>query len=79
MVRRICEVFGKVNQVELIIDPSNEQFSGVVNVEFSSELEAKRAQSSMMGFKIQECVLDVKKITMQDAQPQNAADGEMFK
>jgi hypothetical protein len=33
----------------------------------------------MMGFKIEDCVLDVKKITVQEITPSNAADGEMFK
>jgi hypothetical protein len=64
MIRKICEVFGNVNEVELVIDSHSGRFSGVVNVEFSSELEAKRASSAMMGFKVQDYVLDVRKIAV---------------
>lgn len=49
--------------LELITDPNTGYFTGHVNVDFGSEIEAKRASSSMMGFKIEDCVLDVKKVT----------------
>jgi len=42
MVRKICEVFGQVKTVELIKDATG-RFRGIVNVEFSTEMEAKRA------------------------------------
>ena len=77
MIRKVCEVFAKIRTVEMIRDQMG-RFTGSVMVECEDELEAKRAQSNMMGFRIQDCVLDVKKITIQDAQPQSV-DGEMFK
>lgn len=42
MIRKICEAFGKVSNVELIRD-SQGRFVGAINVEFSNELESKRA------------------------------------
>ena len=64
MIRKICEVFGSVKEIELVVDPHTDRFSGVVNVEFGSENEAKRAASAMMGFHVDDCVLDVRKITV---------------
>jgi hypothetical protein len=43
MILKICEVFGNVKNIEYMRDQHNERFIGVVNVEFSTELEAKRA------------------------------------
>ena len=40
------------------------RFTGTAIVECEDELEAKRAQSSMMGLRINDNVLDVKKITL---------------
>lgn len=77
-IRKICEVFGKVINIELLPDSNTGYFSGNVNVDFGSEIDAKRAQSSMMGFKIEDCVLDVKRVAPSEVQT-NAADGEMFK
>lgn len=76
MVRKICEVFGQVKTVELMKDATG-RFRGIVNVEFSTEMEAKRAQSSMMGFKIEDCILEVKKL--QSFEGVQSADGEIFK
>lgn len=42
MVRRICEVFGEISKLELVKDASG-VFRGLVNVEFSNEIDAKRA------------------------------------
>ena len=42
MVQRICEVFGTVNKLDLLTDPSG-KFTGIVNLEFGSEVEARRA------------------------------------
>ena len=48
-----------------------------MNVEFSTEMEAKRAQSSMMGLKIEDSILEVKKLQSAEGIP--SADGEIFK
>ena len=77
-IKKICEVFGEVVNLELITDPNSGYFTGNVNVDFATEIEARRAHSSMMGFKIEDCVLDVKKVTPAEIQS-SAADGEMFK
>lgn len=79
MIRKICDVFGSVKDVELVYEPQTQRFTGVVNVEFSSENEAKRAASGMMGFTIEGCVLDVRKIAPQDGIGSGTADGEMFR
>jgi hypothetical protein len=79
MIRKICEVFGCVKDVELVYDPHTDRFTGIVNVEFSSENEAKRASSAMMGLSVGDCVLDVRKIAAQEGQSSGAADGEMFR
>ncbi len=78
-MRKICEVFGKVNTIELLNDPNLDRFTGIVNVEFCSELDAKRAYQGMMGLKLDDCVLDVKKVSQLDGYQVNAADGEVFK
>lgn len=62
-IRKICAVFGKVKSIDLIKDTLTGQFKGSIHVEYTSEIEAKRAHSSMMGFKIDENVLFVKKLT----------------
>jgi hypothetical protein len=79
MIRRICEVFGNVKDVELVMDSHSERFTGIVNVEFSSENEAKRASSAMMGLGVGDCVLDVRKIAPLEGQNFGGADGEMFR
>ena len=79
MIRKICEVFGSVKEVEQVIDPHTGKFTGVVNVDFSSENEAKRAASGMIGLSIEGCVLDVRKIATQDGVGSGTADGEMFR
>ena len=62
-IRSLCEVFAKINALEMIRD-SMGRFTGTAIVECEDELEAKRAQSSMMGLRINDNVLDVKKITL---------------
>jgi hypothetical protein len=47
-------------------------------VEFATEGEAKNAHSSMMGLKIEDLVLHVKKITSISA-PTQDGNGEVFK
>lgn len=79
MIRKICEVFGSVKEIELVVDPHSGKFSGVVNVEFGSESEAKRASSAMMGFQVEDCVLDVRKMATLEGPSSGNADGEMFK
>lgn len=79
MIRKICEVFGSVKEIELVVDPHTGKFSGVVNVEFGSESEAKRASSAMMGFQVEDCVLDVRKMATLEGPSSGNADGEMFK
>jgi len=79
MIRKICDVFGSVKDVELVIDPHSGKFSGIVNVEFSSENEAKRSASAMTGFSVENCVLDVRKIAPLEGLSSGTADGEMFR
>lgn len=78
MIRAICKVFGTVKTIELVTDPIADCFKGTVNVEFSTEAEAKRAQSAMMGLKIDNCVLFVKKLSS-IGHPGASDCGEVFK
>lgn len=78
MIQKICEVFGTVKNIDIIKDPITSQFKGTVHVEFSTEAEAKNAHSSMMGLKIEDQVLFVKKITSISA-PTQEGTGEVFK
>ena len=78
MMQTICEVFGTVKNIDIIKDPITSQFKGTVHVEFSTENEAKNAHSSMMGLKIEDQVLFVKKITSISA-PTQEGSGEVFK
>jgi len=67
-----------VKTIELVLDPVSNTFKGTVNVEFQTEAEAKRAHSSMMGLKIEDCVLFVKKLTS-IGQAGMSDCGEVFK
>jgi RNA recognition motif-containing protein len=61
MIRKICEVFGTIKNLDMVTD-NTERFRGVVNIEFSSEVEAKRAQTAIMGFKVEDSILESRKI-----------------
>lgn len=78
MIQKICEVFGNVKNIDIIKDPMTSEFKGTVHVEFQSEAEAKHAHSSMMGLKIEDQILYVKKITSISAPTQDGT-GEVFK
>jgi hypothetical protein len=41
MIWKICEVFGKVKNVDLLKDTSTGEFKGQFHVEFETELDAK--------------------------------------
>lgn len=78
MILQICEVFGKVKNIDLLKDPSTGEFRGQIHVEYDSEIDAKKAFSGMMGFNIDGYVLHVKKLTTISA-PTTSIEGEVFK
>ena len=78
MIQKICEVFGQVKNIDIVKDPLTYKFKGTVHVEFATEAEAKNANSSMMGLKIEDQLLHVKKITSISA-PTQDGNGEVFK
>ena len=78
MIQKICEVFGNVKHMDIIKDPLTSKFKGTVHIEFSNEMEAKKAHSNMMGLKIEDKILFVKKITSISA-PTTNGNGEVFK
>lgn len=78
MIQKICEVFGKVKQVDLVRDTATGEFKGTVNVEYDSELDAKKGYTGMMGLKVDDCVLFVKRMTTISA-PTTSLEGEVFK
>ena len=78
MIQKICEVFGTVKNIDLIKDPLTSEFKGTVHVEFTTESEAKAAHSSMIGLRIEDQVLYVKKLTSISA-PTQEGSGEVFK
>lgn len=49
--------------MDLLKDVTTGEFKGQVNVEFEDELEAKKGFTGLMGFKIEEKVLFVKRLT----------------
>lgn len=78
MIMKICEVFGKVKTLDLLKDPATSEFKGQIHVEYTDEIEAKKAHTGMMGLNIGEGVLFVKRLTTL-ATPSANIDGEMFK
>ena len=78
MIQEICNVFGQVKTIDMVKDPITSEFKGTVHVEFTTEAEAKNANSQMMGLKIDDQILFVKKITSISAPTQDGT-GEMFK
>lgn len=79
MIQKVCEVFGTVKSLEMIKDPIKNKFRGRVQVEFASEMEATRAYNCMLGLKIEDEVLQVKKMQPGEG-PQTFGDtGEVFR
>ena len=78
MILKICDVFGQVKNIDMIKDPITSEFKGTVHVEFSTEAEAKNANSNMMGLKIENKHIFIKKITSISA-PTKEGTGEVFK
>ena len=78
MIFQICSVFGKLKSVDLLKDPATGEFRGQAHVEFDSELDAKRGYTGMMGFKINDQTLFVKRLTTIYA-PSTSLEGEVFK
>jgi hypothetical protein len=68
-----------VKLVELVIDPHTGRFTGVVNVDYGSELDAKKACTGMIGLRIDNHVLDVRKIASLESGNANGTEGEMFR
>ncbi len=78
MITQICEVFGKVKAVDLLKDTSTGEFRGQVHIEYDSEMDAKKGFTGMMGLKVDESVLFVKRMTTISA-PVTSLEGEVFK
>ncbi len=78
MIMKICEVFGKVKSIDLLKDPATGEFKGQIHVEYIDEVEAKKGHTGMMGLKVGEGVLYVKRLTTL-ATPAASVEGEMFK
>jgi splicing factor U2AF subunit len=78
MILKICEVFGKVRAVDLLKDPATGEFKGQVHVEYTDEIEAKKGHTGMMGLKVGEGILFVKRLQTIVTHSANL-DGEVFK
>jgi RNA recognition motif-containing protein len=78
MIKQIAEVFGKVKNVDLLRDTATGEFKGTVNIEYENEVDAKRGYTGMMGLKVEEQVLFVKRLTTISA-PTTSLEGEVFK
>jgi splicing factor U2AF 65 kDa subunit len=52
MIYKICEVFGKVKTLDLLKDPATGEFKGQIHVEYNDEIDAKKAHTGLMGFKM---------------------------
>jgi len=71
-------VFGKVKNIDLVKDTSSGEFKGQVHVEYETEMDAKKGFTSMMGLKVEDSVLFVKRLTTISA-PTTSLEGEVFK
>lgn len=78
MITKICEVFGKVKSVDLLKDTATGEFRGTVNVEYENEMDAKKGLTGMMGLKVEDSILFVKRLTTISA-PTTNLEGEVFK
>ena len=78
MIRKIADVFGKVKNVDILRDTATGEFKGTVNIEYETELDAKRGQNGMMGLKVEDQILFVKRLTTISAPTANL-EGEVFK
>jgi RNA recognition motif. (a.k.a. RRM, RBD, or RNP domain) len=78
MISPICEVFGKVKALDLLKDPTTGEFKGQIHVEYFDEVDAKKGHTGMMGLKVGEGVLYVKRLTTL-ATPTANIEGEVFK
>lgn len=63
----------------MIKDPIKNKFRGTVHVEYATEIEAQRAHNCMIGLKIEDDVLQVKKIAATASQQKYADTGEVFR
>lgn len=79
MITKICEVSGKVKNLELIKDPVSGEFKGQVHVEYETEMDAKKGFTGMMGLRIEDKVLFVKRITTINTPQSTIEGGEVFK
>jgi hypothetical protein len=61
-INQLMEIFGKVENIEMIIDPILHKFNGESFVEFSNELEIQKAATGGMGLTIGSYVLETKKV-----------------
>jgi splicing factor U2AF subunit len=78
MIVKISEVFGLVKNVDLVKDPSTGEFKGQVYIEYGDEVDAKKGHSGMMGLKVGDGLLHVKRLQTLSSGTANI-DGEMFK
>lgn len=78
MIMPICEVFGKVKALDLLKDPVTSEFKGQVQIDYFDEVDAKKGHTGMMGLKVGEGLLFVKRMTTL-ASHTNNIEGEMFK
>lgn len=78
MIKQIAEVFGKVKTVDLLRDTATGEFKGQANIEYETEMDAKKGFTGMMGLKVDENILHVKRLTTISA-PTTSLEGEVFK
>lgn len=58
----MSDCFAKVEKIELEYDQDTKKFNGTAKIEFVSEFDAKQAFSQMMGLKVGDKYLFVKKM-----------------
>ena len=78
MIQKICEVFGKVKNIDMLKDPVSGEFKGQVHIDYETEMDAKKGHTGMMGLKVEDSVLFVKRLTTISA-PSTSLEGEVFK
>ncbi len=61
-ITKLMSIFGKVANVDLIIDPKLKKFNGQCFVEYGTDLELQKAATGAMGLRLGENVLETKKV-----------------
>lgn len=61
-IRQILEVCGEIKELELIKDENTGKYKGEIYVQYNNEEDSRKAETTLMGMKIQDAYLHIKKV-----------------